>query len=151
MKFVDGARRHPSGQIEGRQIGRKPLELDRAAIFRGRQQGLSLGQLAKAHRASRATIHRVLREQTGDCSMNEGNSYILPYMLMAVTLGFMMGWGFGEQTGRKDSAEDLIDELRDRLQSSTDLTRQLKQLQAVINDLHRKVSAVSKGLGKHPS
>ena len=51
-------------KLEGRHIGRKPLELDRAAILRGRQQGLSLGQLAKAHRASRATIHRVLREQT---------------------------------------------------------------------------------------
>jgi len=51
-------------KLEGRHIGRKPLELDRPAILRGRQQGLSLGQLAKAHRASRATIHRVLREQT---------------------------------------------------------------------------------------
>ena len=51
-------------KLEGRHIGRKPLELDRLAILRGRQQGLSLGQLAKAHRASRATIHRVLREQT---------------------------------------------------------------------------------------
>jgi DNA invertase Pin-like site-specific DNA recombinase len=50
-------------RLEGRHIGRKPVELDRAAIFRGRQQGLSLAQLAKAHRASRATIHRVLREQ----------------------------------------------------------------------------------------
>ena len=50
-------------KLEGRHIGRKPLELDRPAILRGRQQGLSLGQLAKAHRTSRATIHRVLREQ----------------------------------------------------------------------------------------
>jgi len=83
--------------------------------------------------------------------MNEGDSYILLYMLMAVALGFMMGWGFGEQTGRKQSAEDLIDELRDRLHSTTDLTRQMKHLQAVVNDLHRKVSAVSKGLGKRPS
>ena len=83
--------------------------------------------------------------------MNEGNSYTLLYMLMAVALGFMMGWGFGEQTARKHSAEDLIGELRDRLHSSTDLTRQLKQLQAVLNDLHKKVSAVSKGLENRPS
>jgi hypothetical protein len=83
--------------------------------------------------------------------MNEGNSYTLLYMLMAVALGFMMGWGFGEQTARKESAEDLIGELRDRLHSSTDLTRQLKQVQAVLNDLHKKVSAVSKGLGKRQS
>ena len=48
-------------RLEGRHIGRKPLALDRAAILRGRQQGHSLGQLAKNHRVSRATIHRVLQ------------------------------------------------------------------------------------------
>jgi DNA invertase Pin-like site-specific DNA recombinase len=51
-------------KLEGRHIGRKPLALDRAAIVRDRQSGQSLGQLAKSHRASRATIHRVLREHT---------------------------------------------------------------------------------------
>src|SRR4051794_31983489 len=50
-------------KLEGRHIGRRPLELDQAAILRGRQQGLSLGQLAKAHRVSRATIHRVVHQQ----------------------------------------------------------------------------------------
>ena len=43
-----------------RQIGRKPLELDRDAILQDRRRGQSLGQLAKAHRISRATVHRVL-------------------------------------------------------------------------------------------
>ena len=47
-------------RLEGRQIGRKPLELDREAIQRDRKHGLSLGQIAKAHRISRATVHRVL-------------------------------------------------------------------------------------------
>jgi DNA invertase Pin-like site-specific DNA recombinase len=50
-------------KLEGRHIGRKALELDRAAILRDRQQGHSLGQLAKSHRVSRTTIHRVLGEQ----------------------------------------------------------------------------------------
>src|SRR5437588_2064968 len=49
-------------RLEGRHIGRKPLDLDRAAILRDRQQGKSLGQLAKHYLVSRATIHRVLRE-----------------------------------------------------------------------------------------
>jgi len=49
-------------RLEGRHIGRKPLELDRSSILRDRERGQSLGQLAKAHRVSRATIHRVLRE-----------------------------------------------------------------------------------------
>jgi DNA invertase Pin-like site-specific DNA recombinase len=49
-------------KLEGRHIGRKPLVLYRAAILRDRQRGLSLGQLAKTNRVSRATIHRVLKE-----------------------------------------------------------------------------------------
>jgi DNA invertase Pin-like site-specific DNA recombinase len=49
-------------RLEGRHIGRRPLELDRAAILRDRQRGHSLGQIAKAHGISRATVHRVIRE-----------------------------------------------------------------------------------------
>jgi DNA invertase Pin-like site-specific DNA recombinase len=49
-------------RLEGRHIGRKPLELDRPSILRDRERGQSLGQLAKTHRVSRATIHRVLRD-----------------------------------------------------------------------------------------
>jgi DNA invertase Pin-like site-specific DNA recombinase len=49
-------------KLEGRHIGRKALVLDRAAILRDRQQGHSLGQLAKSYLVSRTTIHRVLGE-----------------------------------------------------------------------------------------
>jgi DNA invertase Pin-like site-specific DNA recombinase len=48
-------------RLEGRHIGRKPLELDHVAILRERQQGRSLGQIAKTHRISRTTVHRVLQ------------------------------------------------------------------------------------------
>ena len=48
-------------QLEGRQIGRRPLELDREAILRDRKHGLSLREIAKAHRISRATAHRVIQ------------------------------------------------------------------------------------------
>jgi len=51
-------------KLEGRHIGRKPLDLDRVGILRDRTQGQSLGQLAKSYHASRATIHRVLRQPT---------------------------------------------------------------------------------------
>jgi DNA invertase Pin-like site-specific DNA recombinase len=50
-------------KLEGRHIGRKPLVLDRAAILRDRQNGHSLGQLAKSYRISRTTVHRVLGEK----------------------------------------------------------------------------------------
>jgi len=47
-------------RLEGQHIGRRPLDLDRAAILRDRARGLSFGDLAKLHRASRTTIRRVL-------------------------------------------------------------------------------------------
>ncbi len=50
-------------RLEGRHIGRKPLELDREAILHDRQCGQSLGQIAKSHRISRATVHRLTREE----------------------------------------------------------------------------------------
>ena len=50
-------------RLEGRQIGRRPLDLDREAIVRDRQHGKTLGQIAKTHRISRATVHRVVHEQ----------------------------------------------------------------------------------------
>ena len=40
-------------RLEGRHIGRRPLELDREAILHDRRQGQSLGQIARAHRISR--------------------------------------------------------------------------------------------------
>jgi hypothetical protein len=46
-----------------RHIGRRPLDLEREAILRDRQHGQSLGQIAKTHRISRATVHRVIHEE----------------------------------------------------------------------------------------
>ena len=48
-------------KLEGRHIGRQPLELDRDGILRDRQCGRSIGQIAREHRVSRTTVHRVLR------------------------------------------------------------------------------------------
>ena len=59
-RVLSGMRR---ARLEGRHIGRQPLELDRAAILRDRQRGQSLGQLARNYSVSRTTIHRVLQEQ----------------------------------------------------------------------------------------
>jgi DNA invertase Pin-like site-specific DNA recombinase len=49
-------------RLEGRHIGRNPLELDHAAIQRARCQGQSLRQIANGHRISTATVQRVLRK-----------------------------------------------------------------------------------------
>jgi DNA invertase Pin-like site-specific DNA recombinase len=50
-------------KLEGRHIGRRPLDLDREAIVRDRKHGQSLGQIARTHHISRATVHRVVHEQ----------------------------------------------------------------------------------------
>ena len=51
-------------RLEGRHIGRNPLELDDEAIRRERCQGQSLRQIARGHRISTATVQRVLRRHT---------------------------------------------------------------------------------------
>jgi DNA invertase Pin-like site-specific DNA recombinase len=51
-------------RLEGQHIGRPPLDLDRAAILSDHQRGRSLGQIAREHRISRTTVHRVLSQQS---------------------------------------------------------------------------------------
>src|SRR6266496_1866370 len=50
-------------KLEGRHIGRPPLDLDRASILRHRAHGQSLAQIAKSFSISRATVARVLKEE----------------------------------------------------------------------------------------
>jgi DNA invertase Pin-like site-specific DNA recombinase len=49
-------------KLEGRHIGRKPLELDHAAICHDRCRGQSLRQIARCYRISTATVQRVLHQ-----------------------------------------------------------------------------------------
>jgi DNA invertase Pin-like site-specific DNA recombinase len=50
--------------LEGGRLGRAPLNIDRATIVRDRLSGMSLTQVAKRHRVSRATVVRLVREST---------------------------------------------------------------------------------------
>jgi len=49
-------------RMEGQRLGRAPLNVDRSAIVRDRLSGMSLTQVAKIHRVSRATVVRLARE-----------------------------------------------------------------------------------------
>ena len=49
-------------KLEGRRIGRAPLDVDRAAIVQDRLTGLSLTKVAKKHRVSRATVCRLVNQ-----------------------------------------------------------------------------------------
>jgi DNA invertase Pin-like site-specific DNA recombinase len=53
-------------KLEGRHIGRRPLNVDRAAVLRDRQRGLSLTQVAKAHTISRALVSKIIRDARSD-------------------------------------------------------------------------------------
>jgi transposase len=49
-------------KMEGRRIGRTPLDVDRAAIVNDRLSGLSLTKVAKKHAVSRATVCRLINQ-----------------------------------------------------------------------------------------
>ncbi len=49
-------------RFEGRRIGREPLNVDRFALVRDRDRGMSLNELARTYCISRASVCRVLKK-----------------------------------------------------------------------------------------
>jgi len=49
-------------RLEGRHIGRRPLEIDRGAVLQERARGQSLSEIVKTHCISRATVSRLLKQ-----------------------------------------------------------------------------------------
>ncbi len=49
-------------KIEGQRLGRAPLSVDRNALVRDRLAGMSLTDVAKKYRISRASVVRVVRQ-----------------------------------------------------------------------------------------
>ena len=49
-------------RLEGRRIGRTPLSINREEVVSDRRSGMSLTQVAKKHRISRASVCRLVRE-----------------------------------------------------------------------------------------
>src|SRR5467141_370704 len=49
-------------KLEGRRIGRAPLNINREQVVRDRCSGMSLTQVAKKHRISRASVCRLMKE-----------------------------------------------------------------------------------------
>jgi Tfp pilus assembly protein PilO len=85
--------------------------------------------------------------------MKETDAATLLFMLMAVALGFMIGWACGEQVARRENAEAMVEELRERLEqasSETSQDRQLNEMRRVLNDAHKHILAVSKDLKNQP-
>jgi DNA invertase Pin-like site-specific DNA recombinase len=49
-------------KLEGRRIGRAPLNIDREEVVRDRRSGLSLRKVARKHGISRASVCRLVKE-----------------------------------------------------------------------------------------
>ena len=49
-------------KLEGRQIGRAPMQVDREQVMRDRRSGMSLTATAKKHRISRASVCRIVKQ-----------------------------------------------------------------------------------------
>jgi DNA invertase Pin-like site-specific DNA recombinase len=58
-RILGGMRR---AKLEGRRIGRAPLDIDRVAVVRDRLSGMSLTSVAKKYHVSRATVCRLVHE-----------------------------------------------------------------------------------------
>jgi DNA invertase Pin-like site-specific DNA recombinase len=56
-------------KLEGRQIGRARLDVDREQVVLDRRSGMSLTQVAKRHNISRASVCRLMKEANSDCSL----------------------------------------------------------------------------------
>jgi DNA invertase Pin-like site-specific DNA recombinase len=66
-------------KLEGRHIGRRPLEIDRDAVVRDRITGKSLTEVAKTHGISRALVSKILK-QTLEPARHKGVSSAPPQL-----------------------------------------------------------------------
>lgn len=60
-------------RLEGRQIGRARLDVNREQIIRDRRSGMSLTQVAKKHGVSRASVCRLVKDS--------GRNAVLPALV----------------------------------------------------------------------
>ncbi|HKM86167.1 MAG TPA: recombinase family protein [Terriglobales bacterium] len=56
-------------KLEGRQIGRSRLDVNREQVVIDRRSGMSLTQVAKKHGISRASVCRLMKEANDDCNL----------------------------------------------------------------------------------
>jgi len=56
-------------KLEGRQIGRSRLDVNREQVVIDRRTGMSLTQVAKRHNISRASVCRLMKVANDDCNL----------------------------------------------------------------------------------
>jgi hypothetical protein len=85
--------------------------------------------------------------------MTENTVSILIFVLLAAASAFLIGWVCGEQVCHRKNAEEKVAQLSEQLQQPCSRApkqeRLLKEMRSVLNDAHKHIVAVSKGL-KNP-
>jgi hypothetical protein len=74
-------------------------------------------------------------------------------MLVFIALGLMFGMALGDEVRRRKNAEEQVEDLRAQLKRTPVplQERQLREMRSILNDAHKLIHAVSKGLGKQAS
>jgi hypothetical protein len=86
--------------------------------------------------------------------IEKAEDFVSVWMLLSACFGFLVGELCGDYGRHRKCLQRENDELRDRLEATPDgqpIQRVLKEQRGVINDIHRRLLAVSKGLEKRPS
>jgi hypothetical protein len=77
------------------------------------------------------------------------------WMVLSAAFGFIAGEAYGDRARHRKCLEQANADLRDQLQTAQsntpDLRHVLNQQRRVINDIHKRIVAVTKSLEKHPS
>ena len=87
--------------------------------------------------------------------MTEESAFLAIWMLLSAAFGFLVGELCGDYRRHRICLQQAYDELRERLEEAAadgkPIQRALKEQRGVINDIHSRLVAVSKGLEKRPS
>ena len=86
--------------------------------------------------------------------MTEANGWIPLWMLLMLGFGLMLGWELGDATRRRKNAEEQVELLREQLRTlaaAPDQLSELRRIRHIVNDTHRRLCRVTKGLEKRPS
>ena len=87
--------------------------------------------------------------------IEKAEDFIPMWMVFSGIVGFLVGEAYGDLRRHRKCLEQTNDELRDRLEEippdMKPIRRALKEQRGVINDIHRRLVAVSKGLEKQAS
>ena len=87
--------------------------------------------------------------------IEESQAVIPMWMLLSAAFGFLAGEAFGDSRRHRKCLEEANADLRDQLQNNQssvpNLQSELDQQRHVVNDIHKRVVAVTKALEKRAS